>query len=164
MQPQDEVASVLKRYLQVEEATVKAIAADLESTSDLGHAKSAAKAKILEKLEVHAQADALIDGLIARYREDLYFVCRRLAEDDLQSGIITRAHVLQAQAFITHRRKSYDWGDGLLAVGGLLAGAAIPNVLDLFTSAHANPHPVLVIAGLFGALLLGMGIVAKAKG
>jgi len=161
---EDELATILKRYAQLEDAVVSKIASDLQllPTQTVDARRETAKSKILSKLELHSHADALVEEAVAKYREDLYFVARRVAEEDLESGIINRAHVRQAQSRLSRHRKKYGWGDGLLAVGGICLGSAVPHVLAL-ASPDVKPSAILIVVGLFGALLWGAGIVDKAK-
>jgi hypothetical protein len=163
MQPADDVAAVLKRYLRVEEETLATIASEVEGATELAHVRSAAKQKLLRKLELHSHADELVEQAVARYREDLYILSRRHAEDDVESGIITRAHVRAAQRMLARRRRRYSWGDGMLALGGLGAGAGLPHVIELSRGSSTTPSGLLIAIGLVGMLLLGMGIIDKAK-
>ena len=155
---------MLKRYLTVEETTVTAIAKDLQDGAEFTQTKALAKQRLLRKLELHSQADELVEEIVARYREDLYVICRRVAESDLESGIITRAHVRQAQVVMTRRHRRYSWGDALLTSGGLMVGTAIPHVLAIVADPKTAASPLLISLGFIGALMFGMGVVDKAKG
>lgn len=163
MSQQRDISDVLRRHFSVEEKTLDTIASELEDAGEFAQARAAAKQKILKKLELHWQADDLVEEIVARYREHLYFNCRRLAEEDLESGVITRAHVRRAQVLLGRTRRRYSWGDGLLAVGGLLVGVALPDITELARGVSNSPSPFLVCLGFAGALLLGMGIIDKAK-
>ena len=101
----------------------------------------------------------LIESAVARYREDLYFVSRRLCEEDGESGVITGNHVRQAQSILSRRRREYSWGDVSLALGGLFVGVAVPELLQ-----GKAPGVAEAVCAILGALVLGMGVVSKAKG
>jgi len=164
MQPQrDDVATVLRRYVKLEEAKINAIASELIGDTNIAPPRETAKQKFLKKLELHSQADEFVEDCVERYRADLYVISRRIAEADLESGVITKAHVHQAQRLLGRRFRRYSWGDGLLAVGGLLGGAGVAHLVELFTVSNAVLKPLLLAFGIGGALLLGMGIVDKAK-
>ena len=157
-----DIATIVKRYVQAEEATVQRIAHEVAALPQLSDTqRNAARDKILETLELHAQADICAEEAVARYRENLYFVARQLAEDAGEFGIVTKAHVMQAQAILARPRRRYVWGDALLGFGGLLAGAAIPHLIELYRVPATSASPSLLLVGLVGALLFGMGIVAK---
>lgn len=162
--PEQALAVVLKRYVALEDDVMSQLTRELETIPSLDEKRrAAAKEKILQKLELHGRADALIEEAVARYREDLYFVSGRLADDDGEAGVVTRAHVRQAQTILARRRRSYSWGDAILAFGGLLLGTALPHLIDLAQATPVAPRMTLIACGVAGALLLGMGVVEKAK-
>jgi len=119
-------------------------------------------AEILQEIELHKLAQIVVDEAVDAYRENLYVLARQLANEQLDPGVVTRAHVRQAQALMARPRRRYNWDDGLLAVGGLMLGGALPHVLDLSQNGGAG-NPILISLGLIGAVIFGMGLLAKAK-
>ena len=162
MNAEHELGEILRRYVAVEEDALAKIASELRTLPGSDSARDAARERILKRIELHHQANALIEDAVAKYRESIYFFARRFAEEDLQSDVITAAHVRHAQWMLSRIRKRYSWGDGLLAFGGLLAGAVIPHIASLYDGT-TQPSVALLASGLIGTLLFGMGIVEKAK-
>lgn len=159
-----EIVAIIKKYAQLETRAVVELASELRSVTQAdANQRRAARDRILKEVELHAQAEVLVEEAVAKYREDLYFVARRLADDEFDSGIVTRAHVRQAQATLTRPRHKYTWGDVLLAIGGLMLGGAIPHIVELGQGAQ-SPSVTLIIGGVLGGVLFGMGILAKVKG
>jgi len=155
-----DLRSILKRYVQAEDATLALIASEIQSVPGADEqTRLHSKERILKEIELHARADLLVEDAVARYREDLYFISKRLSEEDGESGIITGHHVRQAQGILNRKRRQYSLGDVGLAIGGLFAGAGVPQLLQ-------NKVPGLpeVACAVLGALLLGMGVVSKVKG
>ena len=163
MASDSDLPTVLRRYVQLEETALAKLTSELQALPGAIDAhKLEAKERVLRAVELHAQADLLVEDAVAKYREDLYFLARRLAEEDLEPGVVTRAHVRQAQALLARHRRASSWGDALLTVGSLLVGAAIPHVIEL-AQKSATPSVTIIISGIVGALLLGMGIVSKLR-
>lgn len=158
------IEEIIKKYAQLETRAIVELASELRSVTQPDiRQRHEARDRILKEVELHAQAELLIEDAVATYREDLYFVARRLADDELDSGVVTRAHVRHAQAMLARGRKKYGWGDALLAVGGLMLGAAIPHIIYLNQSGHAA-NVLLIVSGVIGGMMFGMGALAKAKG
>ena len=155
-----DLRSILKRYVQAEDATLALIASEIEAVPGVDEqTRIHSKERILKEIELHARADVIVEDAVARYREDLYFVSRRLSEEDGEPGIITGHHVRQAQGMLSRHRRQYSWGDGALALGGLFAGAGIPQLMQ-----NRIPSLPEVVCAVLGALLLGMGLVSKSRG
>jgi hypothetical protein len=147
----------------LEDAALERLATELRSIPGPNELqRKEAKERVLRAVELHAQADVLVEDAVARYREDLYFLARRLAEEDLEPGLVTRTHVRQAQALLARHRRVSSWGDSLLTFGSLLTGAAIPHVIEL-AQRTAAPSVLIIVGGIAGALMLGMGVVHKVK-
>lgn len=159
----DDLPSILRRYVQLEEATLAELTSELQTLPGPRDAQRLeAKDRVLRTIELHAQADLLVEDAVGKYREDLYFLSRRLAEEDLEAGVVTRAHVRQAQSLLARHRRVSTWGDALLTVGSLFVGAAIPHLFEL-AKRSVSPNILIVAGGLVGALLLGMGVVEKMR-
>ncbi|HEV2840948.1 MAG TPA: hypothetical protein VGW39_06465 [Chthoniobacterales bacterium] len=155
------VADVLRKYVDAEDQVLEKIALEL-ALRPADESIAAAKRSILKQLELHAAAEDAVEEEVMRFREQLYVIARSIAERDMENKIITASHVLRARHEIWPRRAKYNFYDGYLAVGGILAGAGAGHLIDI---ANGRPGNVWLVAlSLVGALLLGMGIVGKAKG
>src|SRR5258708_30220848 len=111
-----DLEAVLKRFVQVEDETLlsmtHAIADELPIANDLVRARS--KDRVLKTIELHDKADTLVEEAVAKYREDLYLVSKRLAEEDGEQSVITETRVRHAQGLLSRQRKGYPWADALL--------------------------------------------------
>lgn len=155
------VADVLRKYVHAEDQVLEKIALELASRP-VDESIAAAKRSILKQLELHAAADDAVEEEVMRFREQLYVVARSIAERDMENKIITASHVMRARHELWPIRPKYNFYDGFLAIGGLFAGTGAGHLIDI---ANGKPGNILLVAiSLIGALLLGMGIVGKAKG
>src|ERR1043166_6823604 len=107
-----DLRSILKRYVQAEDATLALIASEIQAVPGADEqTRLHSKERVLKEIELHARADLLVEDAVARYREDLYFISKRLSEEDGESGIITGHHVRQAQGILNRKRRQYSLGD-----------------------------------------------------
>lgn len=155
-----EISAILKKYFAVEDAKILQVINDINRTTPTAQIE-AAKNRILKKLEVHNQAEDLIEAEVSRYREDLYVFAKRMANNEMEKDIITKAHVIKAKQVLWRRRSKYSFADGFLALGGLFLGIAVPHIISLVQHT-AEPSMVLIVSGIIGGFLLGMGIIGKA--
>jgi hypothetical protein len=156
---EQDLRAILKRYVQAEDETLAEIASQIEAAPGGDEQKrKLSKQRVLKEIELHARAELLVEEAVSKYREDLYFVSRRFSEEDGESGVITGTHVHRAQSVLNRQRKGYSWSDAVLAIGGLCAGAGLPQLLQ-----GRPPSLPEIVSTILGALLLGIGIMAKAK-
>lgn len=159
----NKITNILKEYVEVEDAKMQAILSKVKK--ELPPAKiNASKEKVLRNIELHQIASDVIEDEVLKFREDLYLFSRKVASRELEENIITKAHVIKAREFLWRRKKKYDFADGYLGIGGVLAGTGIPHVIELIkNSSEVTPNPTLIILSIIGGFLLGMGIISKAK-
>lgn len=161
MSKDTELSALLKKYFAVEDAKLGEIVGEISRTSYSSQVE-ASKNKILRKLELHHQAEDFIEQEVTRYREDLYIFSKRIAENEMEVGIVTKAHVIKAKQLLWRREWKYSFSDGYLAAGGVLLGISIPHIINL-VQGSVVPSVLLLVLGIVGGFLLGMGIIGKAR-
>ena len=159
MSDKDQLVTLLKRYVEAEDAAMVAAA-----TGESALAKSIVESKrrVLKRIELHRKAEDLIELEVSRYREELYQLAKNIAKNEMDESIITESHVIRARQINWRSRQKYSVFDVLLTVGALLLGTAAPEMVQLFRGS-GQADVVLLFLGLAGALLLGMGIVGKVR-
>ncbi|MCB0539081.1 MAG: hypothetical protein KDE33_16325 [Bacteroidetes bacterium] len=159
----DKITNVLTQYFTVEDALLQQkIVNELKATA-LPAVVEESKKKFLQQIELHHQANDLIEIEVKKYRENIYQVSKQIASREMEDYIITRAHVIKAKEFLWHKKRKYDYSDGLLGFGGLLLGTSIPHVINLMSNLDLKPNVILIILGIVGGILFGMGMIWKAK-
>jgi hypothetical protein len=158
----EKFSDILQKYFQIENQKLEQICEEL--TDSLPPTESEIiKKKVFRKMELHLKAEKLIDIEVTKFRNDLSLFSKKIAEKEMEYNIITSAHVIKARDFLWKRRKKYDFSDGFLAIGGLLIGIGISHILELLKPDKIEVNQWLLIIGFWGAFLLGMGIISKAK-
>jgi hypothetical protein len=156
-----ELSAILKKYFEIEDAKLSEIAEEIGHTTHTAQIE-ASKNKILKKLELHHHAEEYIEHEVSSYREDLYLFSKRIAKNEMEISIVTKAHVMKAKQLLWRKGRKYTFSDGYLAAGGVLLGVSIPHIINL-VQGSSTPNAVLLILGIVGGFLLGMGIIGKAR-
>jgi hypothetical protein len=160
MSNKNNVSTVIKKYVDLEDDVLADIAKELGSTNG-SHDLAAIRANILRKMEIHATAADAIEDEVLRFREQLYVTAKSIAEQEMENNILTEAHVIRARHKVWKPAGRYNFYDGFLAIGGLLGGASISYLSTL--PKDTSPNLLIVTVGFVGACLLGMGIIGKAR-
>ena len=118
-----------------------------------------------ERIDVQVEAQQLLDEEAQRYRNELYVISKRNAERDLNRSIITTADVERAKQLLWKKVPRIHYYDGLLSGGSLLLGLSVPHILALLKEQNnlSLTNLVILFLGFAGALILGAGIIGKAK-
>ena len=119
--------------------------------------------KALEEMELHIQANLYIEKEINEYREKLYTIAKVVAQSDLEQDIVTKSHAIRAKEMIWRKKVKWNYSDVILTIGGLCFGTGIPHLISLYQNSTIQVNIFLIILTVIGALLLGIGIVLKAK-
>ena len=161
----ESTSEIIKRHTDISDTELLKIVTELRNSlqTTIANVEDSKNRVAFNEKEFHAEAKKMIDEEVSIYRETLYSFSMSIAKKDMGRNLITIADVRRAKQRLERESRKSSLSDVYLAVGGILLGVSIQHILQLTTQENIASNPLTLALGIIGGILLGLGIMGKAK-